>query len=115
MFQRIRLFEPGIKHSMWESKIRRPGSIKRAPDSKTVVLPDSVNDDDVILCLTLREPPAKPRRITIFTEARAERINGNGTLLRPFIVRSIQRNNFHSMTPPNQLGGRLHDRLNRAT
>ena len=87
--------------------------MERAPDRKTAVLPDSVDNDGVVISSPLFEPWDKARRVSVLAATWPERVSDSGKFFRPGIVRWIERNRFDLMTAPAQHERRLPDRLER--
>src|SRR6476469_8020513 len=105
MLERVGALEPGIKHPVWENKIRRAASGERAPDSKTAVLPEAVHDDRVVVRTPLFYPIGKPGRVPVAPPPRPERMDWNSRVAHPRIVRRIERNNFHLVPATSQRRG----------
>src|SRR4030095_2300880 len=114
MLERVSAVKPRIEHPVRKDKIRRRSFVQRTPDPKTVVLPDPVHHDSVVLCVPPFEPRNKTDRITVTPAARPERVNRRREFLQPRIGWRIERNHLHLVAAADEATGGVFYRLKRS-
>src|SRR3954471_18096145 len=105
MLERIGPLEPGVEHSVQENEIWCRRSAKRTPNTEAAVLPDSLNNHDIILGMVLSKPASELPRISVSAPPGTERVDLDGTFANPGIIRRIEGNNFHCMASSGQRCG----------
>src|SRR5437763_12973979 len=95
MLERVGSLEPGIEHAVGKNEVRSRRSGQGAPDSKAAVLPDTVDNDSVVLGPVLFYPAGKSRRISVGAEARTQCVHGDRGVPYPWIGGRIERDDFH--------------------
>src|SRR5215813_11245474 len=98
MFERVRPFEPRIQHSMWKDKVRSWPMTEGAIDAETVVLPNTIDDDGIVVSRMLAKPGHKIRAVSKFAADGSQGMNFQRTVGYPRVFRRIQRNNVDDMT-----------------
>src|SRR5215471_303943 len=75
MLERKRFLEPGIEHAVGKNVVRDIGAGVTFPSGEAQILPDSVDDNAIVIAAMFAQPWRECARMSVTPDARAERMN----------------------------------------
>ena len=91
MLQWVGSLEPRVEHALGQHEVRNTGGPSGFPRDKTVILPEPVNDQRVVISGVLKQPLAQSPAVTVTSAARAEAEAHVAQRGNPRIRRTIER------------------------
>ena len=115
VLERIGALEPGIEHPVGVHEIGNAGAAQGAPGGESVVLPDALNNHDIVLQGKDADTGRQPTPVAIAANHRPEANSLKRLILQPGGFRGIQAGHCGAHTKSVQVGGDLADSLRWAS